>query len=164
MYSVSFSSTATAPRPRFGSVLLRASALVSAASTRAHRAMIALPAEASRVRAARRFTIDHLTRWGVVDADRDRAELIASELVGNAVRHGGSDVTVHLSLVDGDLRIEVVDTGGRSRARSCIITPTDEAGRGLRLVDSLADWTDIRRETHGWQVCVGLRIARRRDA
>ncbi|WP_432198217.1 ATP-binding protein [Streptomyces sp. bgisy027] len=126
--------------------------------------MIALPAEAGRVRAARHFTTDHLARWGVRDADRDRAELIVSELAGNAVRHGRSDMTVRLSLIDSDLRIEVIDAGHPSCARSGTVIPTDEAGRGLRLVDLLADWTDIRREKHGWQACVGLRIARRRDA
>ncbi|MCZ4612405.1 ATP-binding protein [Streptomyces sp. Lzd4kr] len=121
--------------------------------------MIALSAEASWVHVARHFTTDHLARWRVKDTDRDRAELIVSELAGNAVRHGRSDMTVRLSLMDGDLRIEVIDGGCPSRTRSCTEPPADEAGRGLSLVRLLADWTDIRRDAYGWQARVGLHVA-----
>jgi anti-sigma regulatory factor (Ser/Thr protein kinase) len=128
-----------------------------------HHALIALPAEASQVRPARKFTTTHLARWGVTDTDRDRAELIVSELAGNAVRHGRSDMTVHLSLIDRSLHIDVIDTGRLRGARSGATTAADEAGRGLSLVGLVADWTDIRREKHGWQAHVGLRVARQRD-
>ncbi|MBO3681418.1 ATP-binding protein [Streptomyces sp. NEAU-YJ-81] len=74
-------------------------------------AAIALLAEASQVRTARRFVAANLARWRVAEADRDRAELIVSELAGNAARHGGTDMTVHLSLIDRDIRVDVIDTG-----------------------------------------------------
>ncbi|MEV5778720.1 ATP-binding protein [Streptomyces antimycoticus] len=122
----------------------------------ARSAAIALPAEASQVRTARRFITAHLTRWRVAEEDRYRAELIVSELAGNAARHGGTDMTVHLSLVDRDIRVDVSDTGRSVSPWPDSTTHPDEAGRGLYIVDRIADWTVIRPRKHGWQACAGI--------
>jgi anti-sigma regulatory factor (Ser/Thr protein kinase) len=87
------------------------------------------------VTAARRFVRDVLS-------DRpselvDAAELMASELATNCVRHAntGFEMTIHS---DGQIRVEVRDTGvGRPR----LLSPTSReiSGRGLRVVEAMSD-------------------------
>lgn len=61
------------------------------------------------------------------------ARLVLSELVGNSVRHSGSDVVVcRLRLTAARLRLEVWDTGGGLLA----LVPAES--RGLTLVRLLA--------------------------
>lgn len=109
---------------------------------------------------ARRFTTTQLLHWCIAETDRDRAELIVSELAGNAARHGQANMIVHLSLGDHELRISVTDTGlSAASARPSSQTPQDEGGRGLQLVALLADWLDIRPQRHGWHAGVGVRIS-----
>ncbi|TQK51732.1 anti-sigma regulatory factor (Ser/Thr protein kinase) [Streptomyces sp. SLBN-118] len=125
-----------------------------------HRALIALRAEARQVRAVRRFASAHLSRWGVTEDDQESVVLIVGELAGNAVQHGGADMTVSLSLTDRDLCIDVVDTGLPDH----LPVPYGggeggEHGRGLGIVGHLANWTDFRAERGGWRSRAGLRVA-----
>ena len=75
----------------------------------------------------------------------DDAALVVSELVTNAVLHGGGCEGVAVETRDGGLRIEVRD---RNRLPPMLVRARDDSltGRGLRLVASLsADWgTDFR--------------------
>jgi len=71
------------------------------------------------------------------------AELIASELAGNSIRHtrsgNGGQITVTLTTRPGWARIAVCDAGAGDWTRP---TPTEalgDYGRGLILVDALAD-------------------------
>jgi anti-sigma regulatory factor (Ser/Thr protein kinase) len=121
--------------------------------------VIALPAEESHVRTVRRFVLAHVNRWGVAEEDRDRIELIVGELAGNSARHGGAEMTVHLSLAGRDVCIDVLDTGRPPRPRRHSTGPRDECGRGLGIVSALADWTDTRHPRHGWRARAGLRVA-----
>lgn len=106
-----------------------------------------LAGEPSSVRVARAET-----RAFVGDAPRaDDAELIVSELATNAVRHSssrhdGGEYELRLLARPGWLRIEVVDQG--EPTRSIPAGHRDEAigtayhresGRGLEIVDALAD-------------------------
>ncbi|MFE6056772.1 ATP-binding protein [Kitasatospora sp. NPDC056446] len=73
---------------------------------------------------------------------RDTAELLLGELFANAVQHGDAPddrrIEVRFSLVRDRLRIEVHDAGsGRPSVRSS--SPDDECGRGMFLVDALAE-------------------------
>ncbi|MGW9496432.1 ATP-binding protein [Streptomyces prasinus] len=100
-------------------------------------------------RLARRLVSHRLDAWGHPYASpaNETVTLIAAELTANAVRHGhvpGRDF--HLSLTeaeDGTLCVEVTDT--RTERRSVAGTPAPapapdgESGRGLLLVDALAD-------------------------
>ncbi|WP_405864594.1 MULTISPECIES: ATP-binding protein [unclassified Streptomyces] len=153
-----YSTTATAAPPRLSEESGSVSAPTWPPPPRPpdHSAVIALPADASRVRTARRFVTAHLIHWQVAQAEQDRAELIVSELAGNAARHGRTDMTIRISLVDRDLRIDVTDSGSPASSRSLLPAPSDEAGRGLRLVGLLADWTAIRPHMQGWRACAGL--------
>jgi anti-sigma regulatory factor (Ser/Thr protein kinase) len=92
------------------------------------------PAHVGRARRQVRKT---LHRWDL-HAHADLAELIVSELVTNALRHGAGPIEVHLFYRCDDLRIEVRDAGqGRPVRRE--VTDDDECGRGLLLLDGLLD-------------------------
>lgn len=105
---------------------------------------------------ARHLALVRLDAWGVPrggDAS-DAVALIVAELAANAVTHGrvpGRDFELRLALVSGSVRIEVSDTctGARPSARGVVRTsaPLAEDGRGLLLVDALADrWEVVDRE------------------
>ena len=101
------------------------------------RASVDLPAATTAPRDARRFTVDTLRSWGV-DGAVEEAELIVSELVTNALRHASSPSRLVLAADGACLRIEVADNGagGAVRRRS---RPEDTGGRGLLLVEAMAD-------------------------
>ncbi|MEV6956372.1 ATP-binding protein [Streptomyces sp. NPDC051183] len=90
-------------------------------------------------RQARRLAVEKLDSWGLSSED---PALIVAELAANAVTHGrvpGRDFRMELALADGVLRIEVADT---RRDRDPGIRDPDageEVGRGLLLVNALAD-------------------------
>ncbi|MFI9026599.1 ATP-binding protein [Streptomyces sp. NPDC053560] len=113
------------------------------------------PAEVGR---ARRWARSRLAGSGI-GADEPLAEtliLLVSELVTNAVVHAGSPAELRLRFsgtgpVVGTVRLEVVDGSARP-PRQRRAEGDDTNGRGLELVDGLADrW--------GWQPeGVGKRI------
>jgi len=78
---------------------------------------------------------------GVSEDERWRAELIVTELVTNAVRHGpGGPVEVAIKAGGNGFRGEVADPGPGIRQATLIRRrATDEGGRGLFLVDALSD-------------------------
>lgn len=101
---------------------------------------------------ARRVMARHLKAWDVQGSPAEVAVLLTSELVTNAIRHGGAPVRVHAALSQhGDLRIEVADDDpGQVTPRRP--GPDDDGGRGLVLVDRLADRWGIRRTSSGKRV------------
>ncbi|UGQ10169.1 ATP-binding protein [Yinghuangia sp. ASG 101] len=68
-------------------------------------------------------------------------ELLVSELVTNAVRHApqSTEVTVQLLCGDGVFRLAVADAGGPLRRPGRPARASDENGRGLLLVEALAN-------------------------
>ncbi|MBU6529682.1 ATP-binding protein [Streptomyces mayonensis] len=86
----------------------------------------------------RRITTASLRRWGVPEAVIDNVVLVVSELVTNAIEHGGSNTALRVCLNDGELRIEVAD-GNQSPATLQDPADDDESGRGLYLVALLAE-------------------------
>jgi anti-sigma regulatory factor (Ser/Thr protein kinase) len=89
---------------------------------------------------ARRFAREVLAGHGAGSELLDRAQLLISELVTNAVVHARSPVWLSVTATDAAVHIEVEDQGGGRVARR---RPGDlrglNAGYGLWLVDSLAD-------------------------
>lgn len=93
----------------------------------------------------RRRLRDQLRQWGV-PALADTAELLATEIVTNALQHtgGGAVLTATFTPAPGRrLRVEVHDSLARRPPprRSGVGRPPDDAtsGRGLLLVEALAD-------------------------
>lgn len=90
-------------------------------------------------RLARLLATEQLRTWGLPSHP---AEHIVGELAANAVTHGrvsGRDFRLLLYVVGDTLRIEVTDTRG-DRLPCPQHSATDaESGRGLLLVEALAD-------------------------
>jgi serine/threonine-protein kinase RsbW len=75
--------------------------------------------------------------WGL-GQHSDLAELVVSELVTNALCHGAGLIEMRLSYADGDLRVEIHDSGVGRPVRQHV-DPDDECGRGLELLDGLIE-------------------------
>jgi anti-sigma regulatory factor (Ser/Thr protein kinase) len=68
----------------------------------------------------------------------DAAQLVASELVTNAVVHAGTPIDLTLRLVTSQLHIAVRDLSTGQARIGGIVDESSESGRGLLLVDALA--------------------------
>ncbi|MFC9236880.1 SpoIIE family protein phosphatase [Streptomyces decoyicus] len=114
-----------------------------------------LAPEARSVARARELARDQLTDWGLQDLV-DTTELLVSELVTNALRHGHGEIRLRL-LLDRTLVCEVWDADlaqpRRRRARD-----TDEGGRGLQLVGLLSQGWGSRRTPRGKTVWFELAL------
>jgi anti-sigma regulatory factor (Ser/Thr protein kinase) len=105
----------------------------------AERAKVSFAGEATSVGAARRYTKDRLTEWGVT-GQSVAAGLIVSELASNAVRHAHSPFQLELSHTADAVRITVSDA---SVAPPLVreSRPGADSGFGLQIVAKLAaDW------------------------
>jgi anti-sigma regulatory factor (Ser/Thr protein kinase) len=100
---------------------------------------------------ARRCVERALVDRGVPAAAIERAKLVASELVTNALKHGAGAVELRLAFPDDRLRIEVIDEG-RDQVVAVRQQPADETGGwGLQIVDRLAaQWGVFEGTTHVW--------------
>ncbi|MFF3056361.1 ATP-binding protein [Streptomyces sp. NPDC057909] len=101
---------------------------------------LAFLAEAEELAGLRRVMRLHLELWGlpgVVYA----AQICVTELVANVVRHVGPGTPSCLAVsMNGDrLRIEVSDPDVRALPRLVTTAGETEAGRGMALVDGVAD-------------------------
>lgn len=65
------------------------------------------------------------------------AQLLTTELVTNALQHGRGDITLAVTVDDGDLRIDVTDDGPGVPEIGCG-GPDELGGRGLMVVEALA--------------------------
>jgi serine/threonine-protein kinase RsbW len=92
------------------------------------------PAHAAR---AREQTRHALCGWGL-GQHTDLAELVVSELVTNALCHGAGLIEMRLAYADGDLRVEIHDSGVGRPVRQHV-DADDECGRGLELLDGLIE-------------------------
>jgi anti-sigma regulatory factor (Ser/Thr protein kinase) len=101
-------------------------------------------------RAARRFTRSTLREWGLT-ALADDAEAIVGEFVANAVSHAaraaGSGQPIGLRLLrrTGEVMCAVLDPCDKAPVLR-IPDRTEEAGRGLQMVDALSDvwgWSPV---------------------
>lgn len=97
-----------------------------------------LAANTFAARQARRFVRQLLRQQGTPDEVADVVELLASELVTNAVRHGGGPSVMRCVIENDRLTVSVSD---RSEAPPTLQSPAplDPHGRGLRLVATLAE-------------------------
>lgn len=114
-----------------------------------------LKPQPTSVARARELAREQLQSWGL-DELVDTTELLVSELVTNALRHGYGDIRLRL-LLDRTLVCEVWDSAlvqpRRRRARD-----TDEGGRGLQLVTMLSESWGSRRTHRGKTVWFELAL------
>lgn len=94
-----------------------------------------VPPDPAAVAASRAAATAQLRRWGLEELVLG-TELILSELVTNAIRHGGSPIGVRL-VYARTLICQVADTSSTS-PRMRLAADTDEGGRGLFLVGQIA--------------------------
>jgi anti-sigma regulatory factor (Ser/Thr protein kinase) len=97
----------------------------------------ARPSEVGRVRRAIRGAV---VRYGLDENHADVTQLVASELVMNAVLHGGPPVVVRLE-IERDITVLEVFDGGAGMPE---LGPDDDpahARRGLRVMEGMcSDW------------------------
>jgi anti-sigma regulatory factor (Ser/Thr protein kinase) len=128
-----------------------------------HDAVIRTPARPESVRNLRSGTRAILDSWHLPTEVREDAELVVSELAGNAVRHGRADLTLTLSRRLGALTVTVTDHGPRAAtdrvpgARTLDDDPA-ECGRGLLILAELTDRLTVERRPEGWRVTAALRL------
>lgn len=97
---------------------------------------VRLPPTARSTTQARRFVLSALSEWGL-DALRDTAALLTSEVVTNSVLHARTDVEVSIGRLDDGVVIEVTDGSRRAPVRRLQINEAT-TGRGVELLEQLA--------------------------
>ncbi|MFD7434180.1 ATP-binding protein [Streptomyces sp. NPDC059861] len=100
-------------------------------------AFLAEPQEVALLRRALRM---NLAAWGLQELS-DSVQVCVSELVSNVINHVGSGTpaTLSVSLLGMHLRIEIQDPDTRALPMLRDAHADVEAGRGMALVDALAD-------------------------
>ncbi|MEU6888039.1 ATP-binding protein [Streptomyces viridosporus] len=100
---------------------------------------VLLSSTARGARLARLLAVDALRSWGL---PHERASHVVAELAANAATHGrvpGRSFRLTLYVVGATLRIEVTDTRGDRLPVPQVPDAVAESGRGLLLVEALAD-------------------------
>lgn len=97
-------------------------------------------------RALRNLCADHVEDDLLVDA-----ELLVSELVTNALRHGQGDISLCARVDEERLRVEVIDAGA-GFARDLRHSDVEQVGGwGLDIVDVVSSrWGVLEGATHVW--------------
>jgi anti-sigma regulatory factor (Ser/Thr protein kinase) len=100
---------------------------------------------------ARRSLRGRLLEWDVPEQAAEVAELCLSELVTNAVVHAQTSSVLTVALEEGALTVSVRDRGGAAESPVLVDDedPLKVFGRGLQLVDALADRWGSERDVHG---------------
>jgi anti-sigma regulatory factor (Ser/Thr protein kinase) len=130
--------------PRTLTTMPEARSAVAGRTGHAHRRLQArLSPQLGAVRAARDLVERACHAWGIPHV-REDAALIMSELTANAVEHARTDVLatvfedgvdLHLAVHDGDIRYPLFGEPASAPAPGRL----GERGRGLRLVDAVAE-------------------------
>ncbi|MFF8593314.1 ATP-binding protein [Streptomyces sp. NPDC015220] len=125
-------------------------------------AEVPLPSRPESAATARRLVqVVVLRHWGLSPKLTEDAVLLVSELVGNAVRHTGARVFgLRMRRRRGWIRVEVRDP---SRGLPCLmpVQELDVSGRGLFLVDELADRWGVDLLPRGKTTWFEMRVAER---
>jgi anti-sigma regulatory factor (Ser/Thr protein kinase) len=87
---------------------------------------------------ARRRAVRWAQRWRL-PVDVDVLALLVSELATNAVLHGRPPALMRAAWDGEILRVEIRDAGAGSMPERRDATPEEPHGRGLAMVDAIAD-------------------------
>lgn len=106
-------------------------------------ASLRLPCEPPSVPLARRRVQDWLARFGVSLDRIEDARIVVSELVANSVRHArpllDGTIVVAWRIEDGSVELSVTDGGADTQPRQVHAPPAAPSGRGMAIVNVLAD-------------------------
>jgi anti-sigma regulatory factor (Ser/Thr protein kinase) len=80
----------------------------------------------------------HSAFEGITPSVVATAQLLASEVVANAMVHASGDPILTLDLRDESIHVEVTDAGPISDLQPLQVNLTSPHGRGLAIVDALA--------------------------
>ncbi len=100
--------------------------------------MITLPAGHDSPAIARAFVDAWLRAWGL-DELQERVVLATSELVSNAVIHAHLPLALEVEADLSEVMVVVGDRSERPPLRQALRAPTQPGGRGLSVVDTVAD-------------------------
>jgi anti-sigma regulatory factor (Ser/Thr protein kinase) len=120
----------------------------------ARRALQGDPTSAAQ---ARRFITGVLHSWRMSELAGGDVELLTSELVGNAIRHGDAPFTIMVSYEGDTVRVEVGD-GSPALPRRLQPTLDDVGGRGVHIVDEVASAWGVTRTQEGKRVWFELPV------
>jgi anti-sigma regulatory factor (Ser/Thr protein kinase) len=121
-----------------------------------------LPADAASVRQARDVVTVALLDAGCTPTSIEVARLLVSELATNVVLHTTSaDFVLGISIVEPSIRIVVADDDPRRPSIGPAGGHEGGGGRGLQIIDALADQWDVepRRDRDGKSVWFDLTCA-----
>jgi len=106
-----------------------------------------LPATAPTVAEGRSFVVKTLTAWDCAHR-ADDARLLVSEVLTNAVQHAEGPLVLHLRRTTTELAVEISDLSPHL-PQPRLAAEDEESGRGLILVDTLADNWGVRPTDQG---------------
>jgi anti-sigma regulatory factor (Ser/Thr protein kinase) len=118
--------------------------------------------DAAELARMREFVRAHAGRYGLEDSERFQAQLVATEAVTNAIRHGrsGDDeqpIAVRCSGNEHGFTIEVGDRGRFHHRQPS--PPEDTGGRGLGLIERFSRRFDLEASEQGTTVRMLLAVA-----
>jgi anti-sigma regulatory factor (Ser/Thr protein kinase) len=116
-----------------------------------------LPSSTSSPQLARAFLRATLATWQL-DGFGDITELLVTELVANVVTHVGTPMTLRVAHSPSTMRVEIDDS---STEVPVVHHPeaADEHGRGVLLVDQLANAWGVESRDHGKTVWFELDVS-----
>ncbi|MFF2774066.1 SpoIIE family protein phosphatase [Streptomyces sp. NPDC058052] len=120
-----------------------------------------VPGELSAVAPVRHAAEERVREWGLA-VDPLTVELIVSELVTNAVRHGAPPYALRLLRGESTLTVEVRD-GAATAPHLRHAKAGDEGGRGLHICSTLAQAWGVRYEEAGKTVWAEVALDGSRD-
>lgn len=112
--------------------------------------VVLLPYAPSSVAVARQRLCSDLQEWGVYETAIDDAVLVVSELLSNALRHAhplpSGQVMVAWRWAGGCVEVAVSDGGAATEPRAGRPTLSSLGGRGLGIVEYVAENWGVRHE------------------
>ena len=97
-----------------------------------------LPADLDSVTRVRQDLRQQCTAWRIDDRTADDVALVASELLGNAVRHGRGPLLLTVRAGSTHVYVGVLDREPDTRVEQIRPPLESESGRGLMLVETLS--------------------------
>ncbi len=121
-----------------------------------------LPPHSASASAARGFVRERCAAWGVDEAVQQLVELIASELVTNAVLHARTDLELTVSMHAAQIRVGVRDEAATAPLQGIVEAARPDAdqehGRGLGLLALIGADVDVEPTSTGKIVWASLPV------